>query len=298
MNLLKTITLLLLFLFFISCKEENPKPKEISLPNYTELSGLDEKLPIPKDGDWLKEHKESEQTFEQYIATKPVTISDKRKVIYLQPIGIFSSMEEKMLKLTAEYTGYFFGLRTVLLELIAADHFPRDKKRTLFETEQLDASYIIQTILPDKIPSDGIVIMGLTASDLYPYPDWNYVFGLASYSKRTAVTSMFRFEDYDFRDGNYSLCLNRLIKTATHEIGHMFTLPHCVNAECLMNGANHLVELDGQRNALCSLCLAKLTWNLNFNTLKRMKKMISFCKKHQLDSDAVILQQQYEILKK
>src|SRR3954462_16014098 len=109
---------------------------------------------------------------------------------------------------------------------------------------------------------------------------------------------MFRFEDFGFRNGEYSLCLNRLLKTATHEIGHMFTIPHCIHAECLMNGANQLAELDGQPNALCSVCLAKLSWNLDFNNVRRIKKMISFCKRHKLDSDAVILQKQYDILKR
>jgi archaemetzincin len=297
-GLLKKVTIILALLLFISCKDEKPQSKEINVPNYAELSGLDVKLRPPLDGEWLKEHKETDQTFEQYIAKKPVTVSEKRKVIYLQPIGIFSSLENKMLNLTAEYIGYFFGLRTVLLEPISADNFPRDQKRTWLETEQLNASYIINKILPDKTPDDGIVIMGLTARDLYPYENWNYVFGLASYSKRTAVTSMYRFEDLDFMDENYSLCLNRLIKTSAHEIGHMFTLPHCVHAECMMNGANHIGELDRQTNTLCSVCLAKLSWNLNFDNAKRMKKMISFYKKHQLNLDAVILQKQYDILKK
>jgi archaemetzincin len=294
---LKTIAAIFALLLFISCKDEKLKPTEINVPNYTELSSMDIKLALPQEGEWLKEHKETDQTFEQYIATKPITVTDKRKVIYLQPIGIFSTLEDKMLKLTAEYTGYFFGLKTVLLEPISVEKFPRDKKRTMFETEQLNASYIINQILPNRIPDDGIVIMAMTAEDLYPNPDWNYVFGLASYSKRTAVTSMHRFEGYDFMCGYYPLCLNRLIKTSTHEIGHMFTLQHCVNAECLMNGANHLTELDDQPNALCSLCLAKLSWNLNFDNEKRMKKMISFFKKHKLDPDAVILQKQYDIIR-
>ncbi len=290
------IAILAVFLL-ISCKEEKPKSKEVNVPNYDELSSLDIALRKPAEGDWLKEHKETDESFEQYIAKKPVTISKNKNVIYLQPIGVFSSLENKMLKLTAEYTGYFFGLRTVLLEPIPADNFPRNQRRTQFETEQLNASYIINTILPDKVPDDGIVIMALTARDLYPHENWNYVFGLASYSKRTAVTSMYRFEDLDFMDENYTLCLNRLIKTSTHEIGHMFSLPHCIHAECVMNGANHIRELDRQTNVLCSVCLAKLSWNLNFDNQLRMKRMISFYKKYKLDLDAVILQKQYDIIK-
>lgn len=295
---MKTITAILTVLLLLSCKEEKGRTKGINVPNYQELYALDEKLTIPREGEWLSEHKETDEGFDQYVAKKPVTTLPGKNVIYLQPIGIFSSTEEKMLKLTAEYTEYFFGLKTVLLDPIGVDDFPKDKKRTFMEAEQLDAGYIISNILPKKTPSDGIVIMGLTTQDLYPSPNWNYVFGLASYSKRTAVTSMYRFEDPDFLKGDYSLCLNRLIKTSTHEISHMFSLPHCIHAECLMNGANHIVELDGQHNALCSVCLAKLSWNMEFDNVERMKNMISFCKKHQLDADAVILQKQYDVIKK
>ncbi|MGC4039578.1 MAG: archaemetzincin [Flavobacterium sp.] len=294
---MRSLIFLLLLLFLVSCKETKPGQKEINIPNYAELAALDVKLSIPKDGEWLDEHPEKDQSFEQYLSKKALRPSEKKNVVYLQPIGVFSSMENKMLEFTAEYTADFFGLKTVVLDPVSLDEIPRENKRIQFETEQLDASYIINHLLPRKIPDDGIVIMALTTSDLYPNPDWNYVFGLASYSKCTAVTSMYRFEDSNFMDENYSLCLNRLIKTSTHEIGHMFTLPHCVHAKCLMNGANHLPELDGQPNALCSVCLAKLSWNLEFDNKKRMKKMISFFKKHQLDSEAVILQQQYDIIK-
>ncbi len=285
-------------MIFISCNDRKPKSDSINIPNYADLQSNDVKLGIPKDGDWLKQHEEKEETFEQYIAKKPLSIKDKRKVIYLQPIGTFSKEEDKMLELTTEYVSYFFGLRTVLLQPISANDFPSDKKRVQFGTEQFNASYIVNSILTKQMPPDGIVIMGLTARDLYPYDSWNYVFGLASYSQHTAVTSMYRFKDSDFESGNYSLCLNRLIKTATHEISHMFTIPHCIHAECLMNGANHLVELDNQPNTLCSVCLAKLSWNLHFDNLKRMKQMISFFKKHKLEADALALQQQLEILKK
>ncbi|WP_284653045.1 archaemetzincin [Flavobacterium terrisoli] len=291
---MKTIATVLVLLLFVSCKEE--KLAEINVPNYAELTNSDVKLSMPKEGSWLKQHEEKGQTFEQYIAEDPVKISEKRNTIYLQPIGEFTPDEKKMVDFTAEYVGYFFGLRTVLLEPVSADMIPKEKKRIHFDAEQFDASYIIYDVLPDEIPSDGIVIRGLTATDLYPKPDWNYVFGLASYSKGSAVTSMFRFKDSVVEE-NYSLCLSRLIKTSTHEITHMFTVAHCINGVCLMNGSNHIAELDESPNALCSVCLAKLSWNLEFDNIKRMEKMIAFCKQHKLDSDADVLQKQYDILK-
>ncbi len=288
----------LIVVVLVSCQEKfKKKGTSINLPNYEKLARLDVALAEPIDGDWMKQHLEAGQTFEQYLAKNPVTISNKRTTIYLQPIGAFTPLEQKMLDYTAEYVGYFFGLRTIMLEPISADVIPDQRKRIQFETQQLDASYIIRNVLPDEIPGDGIVIMGLTAQDLYPKPEWNYVFGLASYVQRTAVTSMFRFADPTFSDENYSLCLSRLIKTSTHEIGHMFTIAHCTHASCLMNGSNHIVELDSSPNALCSVCLAKLSWNLEFDNNQRFEKLISFCTKHQLKADALLLQKQYNAIK-
>lgn len=291
-------TLLILIVFFaVGCKEaEKPKDPKINLPNYDKLALLDVPLPEPKDGDWLKQHKEPGQTFEQYLAQKPVTVSGEKNTIYLQPIGIFNPQEQKVMQWNAEYIRVFFGLKTVVLDPIYEDAIPKEKKRIQFDTEQLDASYIIHDVLPNLMPGDGIVIMALTAKDLYPNPEWNYVFGLASYKKRTAVTSLFRFSDGNLNGDDYALCLSRFIKTSTHEIGHMFSMAHCIHASCLMNGGNHMVELDSSPNALCSVCFAKLSWNLQFNTKQRLETLISFCKRHKLDKDAVILQKQLEAI--
>lgn len=295
---MKSYILILITLFLVSCKEhEKVRSKKITISNYDKLTRIDVMLSEPKEGDWLRQHNESGQTFEQYLARNPVTVSDYRNVIYLQPIGHFTPEEQKVIDLNTEYISIFFGLKTIVLEPIYEDKIPKDKKRIQFETEQLNASYIINEILKTELPNDGIAMMALTAKDLYPSPDWNFVFGLASYSKRVGVTSIFRFSEIELTTENYSKCLDRLIKTSTHEIGHMFTIAHCTHALCLMNGSNHLVELDSCPNALCSVCLAKLSWNLKFDNVKRLEKLISFCKKHKLNSDALLLQKQLNAIK-
>ncbi len=294
---MKKSILFLIIIIFSSCKnDEIKRDKKINIPNYQKLALLDVPLGEPNDGDWLKQHSESGQTFEQYLAKKPITVSKDRKVIYLLPIGEFTQEQQKVMDLNSEYIALFFGLKTIVLEPILEDEIPKENKRIQFETEQLDASYIIDDVLIDKLPNDGIAMMALTAKDLYPRPDWNFVFGMASYSKRVGVTSIFRFSETELTEQNYSQCLNRLVKTSTHEIGHMFTIAHCTHASCLMNGSNHLVELDSRPNALCSVCLAKLSWNIQFDNVSRLKKLISFCKMHQLDSDVLILQKQLEAI--
>ncbi len=284
---MKVIYIVTLVLVMVSCQTEKKNPLD-------KLALLDMKLSVPKPGDWMAEHKEDGQNFEKYCASNPVSISDKQKVIYIQPIGTFTTSEQKIVANTVEYIALFFRLKTTLLPTIAENVIPKNKKRINDGTEQLDASYINQVVLPKKNPDDGIVIMAITAKDLYPSENWNYVFGLANYKQRTGISSFNRF----LTDNDYTLCLNRTIKTAVHEIGHMFSMNHCKHAICLMNGVNHLVESDEKPNALCSECLKKLSFNLQFEDAKRLKGLISFLNLHHLQKDAVILQQQLNVLLK
>ncbi|WP_395062234.1 archaemetzincin [Flavobacterium sp.] len=285
---MKVVSFCLLFLFLISCTtvdKQNPLDK---------LAKLDVKLSVPKEGEWLAEHPEDAQSFEKYCSIKPISISDKRKVIYIQPIGMFTSEENQIVENTVAYISLFFKLKTLVLPTISENYIPANKKRIKYGIEQLDASYINNKILPNKIPKDGIVLMAITAKDLYPSPSWNYVFGLANYEKRTGISSFNRFLTND----DFTLCLDRTIKTAVHEIGHMFSMKHCKHAVCLMNGVNHIVESDSKPNVLCSECLKKLSWNLKYDDKQRLKGLISYLKEHDLEKDAVILQQQLDVLLK
>lgn len=285
---MKIVSFCLIFLFLISCttaNKQNPLDK---------LASLDVKLSVPKEGEWLAEHQEDGQSFEKYCAIKPTSISDERNVIYIQPIGKFTSDEHKIVENTVAYVSLFFKLKTLVLPTISENEIPANKKRIKYGIEQLDASYINNKILPSKIPKDGIVLMAITAKDLYPSANWNYVFGLANYKKRTGVSSFNRFLTND----DYTLCLDRTIKTAVHEIGHMFSMSHCKHAVCLMNGVNHIVESDSKPNVLCSECLKKLSWNLKYDDKLRLKGLISYLKEHDLEKDAVILQQQLDVILK
>lgn len=46
--------------------------------------------------------------------------------------------------------------------------------------------------------------MGITEKDLFPKPEWNYVFGLASYEDGVGVTSIYRFADGHLKDSNFN----------------------------------------------------------------------------------------------
>lgn len=292
---MKRVILLSLVFFFLSCKEKT-RVQEPLISNYKKWATLDVKLDT-FPGDWLTQYDEKGQTFAQFIKKNPLDVNVESDCIYILPIGEFTEWESKMVAFNAEYLHLFFGLKVKTMQPISDDFVPKDKRRIEFGTEQLDASYVTHDFLPDELPSDGIVIMALTAKDLYPQKSWNFVFGLASYSKRTGVTSMHRFSDGQLNSENYSKCLSRLIKTSSHEIAHMFKFSHCTDGVCLMNGVNNLGESDRRPNALCSECLTKLSWNFKFKDGQRLQELIVFLKKHELYSDAEILEQQWNVIK-
>lgn len=296
---MKRISIYLLFILWLSCKEtSNEKSVNNSIPNYTELTSYDIKLKKPKKGEWLSIHKEKGQTYDQYVKSKPVHPSEDLNCIYIQPIGEFTIWEKKIMDLNTEYIRLFFGLKVVQLKPIKDSKIPKDKKRNHLGSEQLDAGYIINEILPKEKPKDAIVVMALTAKDLYPKPEWNFVFGLANYNTRTGITSIYRYSNSSIDAYNYHSCLQRIIKTSTHEISHMFGVKHCINAICLMNGVNSLEEADTRYNALCSECLAKLSWNLNFENVSRLNRLIDFLDTHHLEKDVLVLTKQRDCIRR
>ncbi|MCO4293183.1 archaemetzincin [Solitalea sp. MAHUQ-68] len=282
----RTICLLLLTLF--SCVRAVETNDEI----IDQIEENDQELPVPKPGDWLYKYKEKGQTVEQYIQTNPVKPTNIRTVLYLQPIGSFSNNQKQIIDYTADYLTVFFGMKTKVLPLQSAEMIPASSRRVRENGgDQLLAPYILDSVLVPHLPEDALVVMAVTSNDLYPAPSWNYVFGLASYKKRVGVSSIYRYADKQLNKANYPQCLERLIKTSSHEIGHMFSLTHCTNAVCVMNGVNSLQESDLAPNRLCSECLQKLQWNLKFSYESRFLALRAFFKKHKLTRD-------YEIVSK
>ena len=275
--------LCLMLLCLMGCKEQN---------YFEKLATLDVGLGTPKAGDWLAEHQESGQTFAQYQKLEPLKVSTTQKYIYILPIGNFTAKEQKICALTSKYLSLFYDVPTKLLPVISDSVVPKDKRRWHDENEQLDASYLMDVVEKHK-PKDALVVMGLTSKDLYPKPSWNFVFGLATYSKGVGVTSFFR---YGPELADYRVCLERTIKTSAHEIGHMFKLKHCTHAVCVMNGVNSLREDDGKPNTLCSVCLQKLQYNFGFNCQARFKKLLYFYQQHGMQRDAEIIKNQLTIL--
>jgi archaemetzincin len=277
------VALLSAFTFF-SCKSKRQGTfSDAELASWMEIH--DKELGDPQAGEWLFEHREPGQSFSAYKKQDPVRTTPCQNRIYLQPVGKFTKAQENVIRYTRDYLSIFFQLETVVLPVISDDSIPGDSKRIREDgSTQLLSTYILE-MLKKRRPGDGVALMAITEKDLYPKPEWNFVFGQASLHDKVGVSSIYRYSKEPIDSINYPLCLGRLISTSSHEIGHMFTMHHCINAVCVMNGSNSLKESDSRPNRLCSECLQKLQWNLSLKIMERTRSLDSFFYKHRLTVD-------------
>jgi archaemetzincin len=281
---------------FIACNEaykDFPIIQESA--NYFQYCALNDiKLKPPINGEWLFHHKEKGQSFDEYTKENLTVFSALDSNIYLQPIGKFDSIQMKALGLTKEFISIFFQAKAILLPTVSDEIIPDTSRRTLNGNQQLNASYILHKYLGNKLPKDGKALLAITALDLYPKKEWNYVFGLASYEKRVGVSSIYRLQDEKLEESNFDLCLSRLINISTHEITHMLKVHHCTHAVCLMNGSNSMEETDKSPNRLCSQCQMKLLWHFKYDNKKRLNELIAFFKINGLKRDYALNKQDFD----
>lgn len=281
---------LLVFVIFCSChsnkKEENNSKSQLNAqqilppqPYFVAIKVNDVKLGEPVFGDWLFSHKEKGQSFEQFVRTKHVVPTKEEDIIYLKPIGKFNSSQLKQIELVRQYLQIFFQLETKVLETVSNDIIPNHARRIGdVGQEQFLAGYILTDVLKEESPDERIALMAITEKDLYPKPEWNYVFGLASYRDKIAVSSIYRMQ----KEADFNLCLDRLLKICSHEIGHMFGLHHCIEVNCVMNGTNSMIETDRHSIRLCSLCQRKLYSGFQYDNVKRLNELEKYFRENNL----------------
>jgi len=238
----------------------------------------------PGRGDWLSQHEEKGQTFEEFRTANRPQPDAIRHVIYLQPLGKFPADRSPPLEALRTYTAAFFQMEVkVLPALTPAESQFEPRKNPRSGQRQILAGSVIE-FLAARMPADGFCLLGVTMDDLYPEPSWNYVFGQASMSTGTGVYSFARYDPAfwgeargrDYRD----VILRRSCKVLTHEIGHMFGLGHCIYFQCMLNGGNNLAEADASPQHACPVCLRKLYYGVAFDPVKRYRDLAKFYLSH------------------
>lgn len=237
--------------------------------------------------DWLSEHAESGQTFDEYRQGRQ-RVCDRFRTTYVQPLGAFTGRRQATLAATTECLGHFFGLPVRTLPTVALDRLPAEARRVHPKANipQVLSTHLLNEILAPRRPSDAVAVLGLTTEDLWPGAGWNYVFGQASLTERVGVWSLHRNGDPDASDDAFREFLLRSLKTALHETGHMLGIPHCIAYECCMNGSNHREESDRKPLEFCPECQPKIWWTCDVSPRARTAALLRFAEQQGLTEQA------------
>ena len=243
-------------------------------------------IAAPLADDWLTQHPEGGQSFDQYLRGRPNRPSAARRTLYLVPIGPPGGARIEVL---AEFARAHFQLPVKVLPAIDLEATgARVRDRGSFR--QVLAPDLLEH-LKTRLPGDGYSLIGLTATDLYPDDSWNFVFGMATLRERVGVYSTARYHPSFYGEEDHypapeSWVMRRSLKVMAHEIGHMFGMEHCIYYECVMNGSNHLDETDRRPVHLCPVCLRKLHYAIGFAPERRYRDLERFFRRNKLGPEA------------
>ena len=258
--------------------------------SFNELKSIAQPFPQPQPGSWQYEQKEPGQTFSQYKAGRPAVVTAKRRVIYVQILGRMSDSQKAVVDQTVEYLGLFYGLKTQTLPPLDASVVPISARRIHpMGQRQFNATYICEKILLPRCPADAAAYIAFTADDLFPAPEWNFCFGYALYKQRVGVWSLARNGNPGNPD-EVKTVLRRTLRIASHEVGHMFSMRHCIAYKCNMNGVNSLEEADVTPLYLCPECLRKLNYATKVDYVARWRKLEKFYSDNGLTEEAQFMQ--------
>ena len=237
-------------------------------------------IPLPNPGDWLAEHYEEGQTYNDFVKTGKNKPDALRNTIYLQPLGEFPEDRSPSLKALKACASASFTMPVKILPPLNIDRVQFTTRINPYTGNRQVLTRDVLVVLVGRLPADAYCLLAITMVDLYPDPSWNFVFGQASLLKRVGVFSFARYDPAFYGDkrqkGYRKLLLRRSCKVLIHETAHMFSLRHCIFFSCMMNGSNHLQESDARPMFFCPVCLRKIHHSVGFDVVDRYRRLLLF----------------------
>jgi archaemetzincin len=167
------------------------------------------------------------------------------KYLYVGALG--PGVDARALDAVRETAAAQFQIPVKEIELPPVD-FAYDPGRRQYQ------SIAVLEILSGMVPLDAAKVVGVTERDLF-VPVLTFVFGQAQLSGQVAVVSLARLrQEFYALPENREVFLERAVKEALHEIGHMFGLVHCADGSCVMSLATNVRHIDRKQAGLCASC--------------------------------------------
>jgi archaemetzincin len=268
----------------------NTKDLPIALQRALDPGNDFKTMPVPNSGDWLAEHFEPGQSFDNFASIAPAKPNRHRNKIYLQPLGDFIDGQSPSLEKLRTYTASYFMMDAKILPVLPIMGSKLTTRRNPYTRNRQILTGDVLLLLKKRWPPDAFCVLAVTMEDLYPDPSWNFVFGQASHQDRVGVFSFSRYDPMIYgekrRKNFQEVLLRRNCKVLAHETGHMFSLAHCTYFQCVMNGSNHLQESDARPLSLCPVCLHKLQYAIEFDVVDRYQKLLDFYKRVDFETEA------------
>jgi len=177
--------------------------------------------------------------------TKPAEL-----VVCIQPIGTLGKADAALLAPVGRGIERVFGFTVKTLEPIAlpddAWYQPRKRYR---------ADKLLDHLAAEVLPTNGCnAVMGFTSVDISTtkddIDDWG-VLGLANIDGGVGVVSAYRMHLRGHP--KQRKVIQRAVKVANHELGHVLGLPHMAGGwDCMMNDAHGTIKtVDKEKGGMC-----------------------------------------------